>query len=565
MATVTKGLPPENGMPKTRVATWLVLASVTAVTACAPENATCAETCGTVVVDIGGAPETLLPVLHTSADALAIGSLMFLPLAEIGNDLNFVGDEGFQPRIARSWTFEDSVTIVFELDPRARWQDGRLVTARDVEFTYDLYRDPVINSNEAVDLRSISAVTARDEHTVAFTFTHPYPEQFYDVTYHKYIHPVHLLDTIPRASLRSHPMTRNPIGNGPYRFRRWDANQTVELVADTTFFLRRPGPARIVVQVVPDQNTIVTQLLAEEADFAIQIPPSSVDRVRQARHLDPVGYPSNVYFFIGFNFRDPDELSRPHPIFQHQYIREALSLAVDRETIAQVTFGEFAGVPSGPISQANPLWNLDIPKIPYDTARARRLLGAQGWSDSDGDGILDRDGRRLAFELILPNSSPSRRQAATIMKEQLRRIGVEMHIRELEPVSHTQRSERGLFDATFFGWGQDPKPLGSISGTWGSEGASNYGRYGNPLFDSLLAATSRGTDAEQIRQTWMKALRVIQNDWPAIWMLAPFQVSAVHARLENVFVRPDQNWGATMWQWRVRPDQMLPRDRMGIR
>jgi peptide/nickel transport system substrate-binding protein len=565
MATVTKGFSPENGMPQTRVATWLALASVTAVTACAPKDAMCAATCGTVVVDISGAPETLLPVFAVSVDALAIGSLMFLPLAEIGDDLNFVGDEGFQPRIAQSWTFEDSVTIVFELDPRARWQDGRPVTARDVEFTFDLYRDPVINSNGADDLRSIRAVTARDDHTVALTFTRPYPEQFYDATYHTRIHPAHLLDTIPRASLRSHPMTRNPIGNGPYRFSRWDANQTVELVADTTFFLGRPGPARIVVQVVPDQNTIVSQLLAEEADFAIQIPPPSVDRVRQARHLNPIGYPSTAYFFVGFNFRDPDELSRPHPLFRHRYIREALSVAIDRESIAQFTFGEFAGVPSGPTSQANPLWNLDIPKIPYDTARARRLLAAQGWSDSDGDGILDRGGQPLAFELILPSSSPSRRQAATIMEEQLRRIGVEIHIRELEAVSHTQRSERGLFDATFFGWGQDPKPLGSISGTWGSEGANNYGRYSNPRFDSLLAATSRGTDAEQIRQTWMSAFSVIQNDWPAIWMLAPFQVSAVHTRLENVFVRPDQNWGATIWQWRVRPDQMLPRDRIGIR
>ena len=114
MATVTEVLSPENRMPEIRVATWLALASVTAVTACAPRDATCAGTCGTVVVDIGGAPETLLPVLAISVDALAIGSLMFLPLAEIGNDLNFVGDEGFQPRIARSWTFEDSVTIVFE-------------------------------------------------------------------------------------------------------------------------------------------------------------------------------------------------------------------------------------------------------------------------------------------------------------------------------------------------------------------------------------------------------------------------------------------------------------------
>ena len=397
-----------------------VALGTTAAFGCAPSDASCDGPCGTVVVDAWGAPEALLPVFTTSMDALAISSVMFLPLAEIGNDLNIVGDEGFEPRLARNWTIEDSVTIVFELDPRARWHDGTPVTARDVEFTFDLYRDPVINADEVDDLALVRAVAARDEHTVAFTFTRAYQEQFFDATYHMRIHPAHLLDTIPRASLQSHPQARNPIGNGPFRFVRWDADQTVELVADTAFFLGRPGPARIVVQVIPNPNTLLARMKAEEADFSVFIPPPFVGQVQEVQHLSTIEYPSASYIFVWFNFRDPKDLSQPHPLFRHPYIREALSIAVDRETISQATFGDLGSVPSGPLSLANPLWDLDIPTIPYDTARARQLLVSAGWSDSDSDGILDKNGQPLSFELILPSSSGSRRQAATIMESQLR-------------------------------------------------------------------------------------------------------------------------------------------------
>ena len=215
-------------------------------------------------------------------------------------------------------------------------------------------------------------------------------------------------------------------------------------------------------------------------------------------------------------------------------------------------------------SGSSPLWNLDIPKIRYDTARARELLAAEGWGDSDGDGIIDRGGRPLTFELIVPSSSMPRRQGAIIMERQLRQIGIDMRIREVEMTSHSDQTQAGRFDASYMGFSQDPKPLNSLVGLWGSDGANNYGQYTNPRFDSLLAATASGTDADQTRRTWIGALGVIQSDWPAVWMVAPSIVSAVHIRFENVVVRPDQNWGATIWRWRVRPDQMLPRDRVGI-
>ena len=546
----------------TTAAAWLMLGWTIFNTGCAAERP-CTGPCGTIVVNITGAPETVLPVFVTSGNAKAISYLLFLPLAEIGNELNFVGDDGFEPRIASSWNFEDSVTIEFELDPRATWQDGQPVTAQDVVFSYDLYRDPLVNSDFRDDIAEIVDVTARDEHTVAFTFSHPYAEQFYDATYFMRVHPAHVLDSIPREALRSHQLARTPVTNGPYRLRRWDASSTVELTADPNFFLGEPGSARIILQVVPNLNTTVSQLVAEETDFADFLgSPTNVDRVRGAANTALVEYPSLAYVFLGFNFRDPGSVGRPHPLFRNRDVRLAITLALDRATIAQAVLGDSGAVPSGPVSRANALWNYDIPRMPFDTTRARELLELQGWTERDAQGYRMRNGQRLSFGVLVPSSSGMRRQTAIIMESQLRAVGVEMVIEELEFTTWQERSRQGRFDATFGNWGQDPNPIGSIDGSWGTHGSDNYGKYSNPTFDSLIVAIGRITDPDQKRAAWREALLLLQSDAPAVWVFAPALAAGVHSRLQNVVIRSDQ-WGATMWRWRINTDAMLPRDRIG--
>lgn len=547
---------------RTTTAVWLTLGT-SLVMGCGADTS-CRGPCGTAVISITGAVQTTLPVLAGSVPSQAVGDLLFLPLAEIGNDLNYVGEDGFQPRLAKRWSREDSVTIVFELDARARWQDGTPVTAADVTFTFDLYRDPVVNSTSREDLTSITAVTAQDEHTAVFTFSHAYPTQFYDAAYHMRILPRHLLDTIPRDALAAHSFVRSPVGNGPFRLARWGADATVELIADTTFFLGRPGLDRIVVRANPSLAAIVTELVAGDTDFTDFLgPPSLVERVREAEHLTAVPIPSLVYMFMSFNFRDPENPERPHPLFRHHHIREAVSLAVDREAIAYAVMADSGAVPQGPISRANPLWDLSLPPLPHDTAQARELLAEHGWADADGDGILDRGTQRLSFALIYPTSSGVRRQMATILESQLRAVGIELRIESFEMSTWESRSSTGRFDATLGGWEQDPNPLGSTRGTWGTDAPNNWGHYTNPLLDSLLDDMNRGLPTERVEDAWTEAMGIIQNDHPAVWLMAPLQPVAVHSRFENVSLRPGR-WGPSLWQWRVRPDQMLPRDRVGI-
>src|SRR5438105_2997323 len=156
-----------------------------------------------IIVTTADADVLLPPVVQTIVGA-AVSDQIFLKLADIGLGLNTVGDSGFVPRLARSWKFEDPLTLAFTLDPRARWQDGVPVTAADVAFTFDVYRDTLVPAHARPLLDRIASVTARDERTAVFRFRHAYAEQFYDATHQMRILPRHLLDTIPRARLASH-------------------------------------------------------------------------------------------------------------------------------------------------------------------------------------------------------------------------------------------------------------------------------------------------------------------------------------------------------------------------
>ncbi|MGE5750200.1 MAG: ABC transporter substrate-binding protein, partial [Gemmatimonas sp.] len=121
---------------------FLVILAVTVAACSEPASTPARANGGTLVVSVGGDPETLLPPLASTTTAQVIGDLVYDRLAEIGDSLNTVGDEGFRPRLAKSWTWApDSLSITFEMDPRARWHDGKPVTARDVAFTYKVYTD----------------------------------------------------------------------------------------------------------------------------------------------------------------------------------------------------------------------------------------------------------------------------------------------------------------------------------------------------------------------------------------------------------------------------------------
>lgn len=522
--------------------------------------------CGTVVFAAVGEPDILLPPSTQQVVSRDIEEQLFLKLADIGLSTNTVGDEDFQPLLAERWEWDGPLTLVFHVDARARWQDGQPVTASDVAFTFDAYTDSAVASPFRANLRRIASVTARDPQTAVFRFRERYPEMFYDAVYHMRVLPAHLLRGVPRDQWKTAPFGRQPVGNGPYRFVSWKAGQTIELVADSTFFLGRPGIRRLIWRFTPDLQVAITQVVADQADGREALyTPENIARARAAQQVTLYPYRGNVYAYLGFNLAANGDTTQPHPIFADREVRRALTMAVDRARLIKSVFGDFAKVPPGPMSQLWWIWDPEVRQLPYDTVQARRLLSARGWRDSDDDGIRDRAGgaERLAFRILVPSTSQTRRQYAQLLQEQFRAVGAQVDIDEVEASVQSERASAGKFDATLQAWNNDPSPGSGVTQVWtrAGFGGSNFLRYDNPAFDQLVDRAATAPTPRQARQFWRAAVETINADAPAIFLFAPDNVAVFNNRIADVRIRPD-SWAALLRTWRIPPDRLIDRDRV---
>ena len=541
----------------------LMSAALLLFTACdRPAPGTCAgDHCGTIVFAAIGEPVTLLPPVSDEAIDRDIFGQIFLKLADIGAEGNTVGDAGFEPQLADRWSWTDSLTLAFHLNDKARWHDGRPVTAEDVAFTFAATTDTALASPMAESVSRIASVTAQDSVTAVFRFRAKYPEMFYDAAYQMRILPAHLLRGVPLAGWRSAEFGRAPVGNGPYRFVRWTPGQHLELVADSTFFLGRPHIRHLIWRFAPDPMVAVTQLLADEADaIEILVPPSNLERARADTSLALYPYPGSVYMILGVNLRARGA-ARPHPVLGDPLVRRALVAATDRVGMARNVFGDAAKVPPAPIPQAwTALWFRDLPVPAYDTAVAGRLLDSAGWRDSNRDGIRDRGGRKLGFAIAVPSTSASRKQYAQLIQEQLRLVGVEVTVEQSDMATLQQRLRSGNFDAAIQAWATDPTPSSGIPQMWSRGGGSNFGHYESAAFEQQVAAASHAASPDGALRAWRAAFEILAGDAPAIVLNAPDNVAAIDKRVTDVRLRPDEYW-AYVRTWRIPRDRLTERDR----
>ena len=541
-----------------------IILAFAALSACERRGGCTSAGCGTVIDAATGEPSTLLPPSSEDIVANDIDEQLFLKLADVGMSENTVGDEDFQALLAQKWEWDGPLTLVFHLDPRARWQDGRRVTAADVEFTFNAYTDSAVASPFRPKLGRIASVTTRDSLTTVFRFKERYPEMFYDAVYHMRILPAHLLRPVPRDQWKTAPFGRQPVGDGPYRFVRWQAAQSVELVADSNFFLGRPGIRRLIWRFTPNLQVAVQQAIADQADIREQlVTPDNFARARAAKQLAIYTYRGNIYTFLCFNERAPSDTAQPHPIFSDREVRRALSMAVDRGSLLASTLQELGKVPPGPISSLVGIWDPDTRQLPYDTVQANRILNQRGWRDHDGDGIRDKNGQPLAFHILVPTTSQLRKQYARLLQEQFRAIGVHVEIDELEFSVVNQRTATGNFDAALLSRSNDPSPGSGVTQSWtrAGFGGSNSGRYYNPEFERLVDRAISATTRDQARKWWRTALETINADAPGIFLYSLENVAAVHKRVENVQFRAD-SWAALLRTWRIPPDRLIDRDRV---
>jgi peptide/nickel transport system substrate-binding protein len=522
---------------------------------------------GTVVISLVGESDFLMqPLISTTASKM-ITDQLFEPLAEFKPEMNTMGDKGFVPRLARRWTWSpDSLSIAFELDPRAKWHDGVPVRAADVKMGFDLLADTAVHSPQASNVVEVDSVTVRDSLTAVFWYHARSLDQFFTAAYNVIPLPEHLLRNAKRSDLKSDPFAKAPVGNGPFRFVRWVPTQLVEVAADTTHFLGRPKLDRVVFSFATEPTTAFTRVLTGEADFIEILRPDQLDQVRKTPTVQAKPYGGLDYGFLQLNLRDPKRHAAPNALFGDRALRRALAMSLDRASMVRNVYDTLASVPFGPAPRSLGIADSNIKQLPYDTAAAKHMLDSLGWRDTNGDGVRERNGVPLRFSIAVPSSSRPRQRFAVLLQEQLKRVGADVTIDQLELNTMIGKLMGRNFDAALMSWHPDPTPS-SIRQVWTTaasreKGGLNFGSYESPVFDARIDSATKARSVDEARALYHRAYQTFVDDEPAILLYEPELVAGASKRIKLVNLRPDA-WWADIRDWSIPADQRTARDRIG--
>ncbi len=521
---------------------------------------------GTLVVAEPGDPDILMPALTVSALGHEVSDLVFDHLAEIGDSMHTIGDEGFQPRLADRWTWApDSLSVAFHLDPRARWHDGAPLRASDLRFSMALYKNPKVGSPEGPLLANVDSVSVRDSLTAVVWFHAKTPESFFNVAYQVWVLPAHLLDTIPPERLGTSEAARHPVGTGRFRFVSWVPGSRLELVADTGNYRGRARLDRIIWAITPDNDAAFTQLLSGQADLLENATPDQLKAAAGHANLRPFPWPGYQYVTLGMNFRDARRHAQPNSYFSDLRVRRAVSMALDRRAMLRNVFDTTGSIGHGPFPRVAATADTTLRLPPYDPAAAAALLDSAGWTPGP-DGVRRRNGRPFVVDLIYPASSAFRRSYAVLVQEALRKVGITVTIDALPYSVFLERQPKGEFDLALDGYGVDPN-AGAEAQVWGSKSLPPAGlndlSYSNPRFDALIDSAQSVFDPARARAYAARAYQVVADDAPAVWLYDIVSFGILNTRFRVTAVRAD-GWWQHAADWTVPVADRIDRDRIGV-
>ncbi len=545
-------------MPRHRLAPAPLLALVAA--ACGGgDTAAGSRAAGTraasVVVATPTDADQLIPPLVATLQGKQAVDLLFDHLAAPSDPVVTVGDAGFRPQLARRWTWApDSLSVAFELDPRARWHDGRPVRAADVRFSHALFTDPAVASMHARDFDGIDSVSVRDSLTAVVWWRRRTPEQFFQVAYNLAVMPEHLLGGVPRASLAASPFASRPVGSGRYRFAGWERGRRLSFAADTANYRGRPRFDRVVWTITGDPASALASVLSGQADVLEALRGEALGRAERSPRLRTVEYGSLDYAYLAFTQRPRG--GRGASPFAARAARVAFTQAVDRAGVVANVLGPLGRVALGPFTRAQPTADTALRQIAHDPAAAARALDSLGWRAPAPGATRVRGGRPLAVSLLVPTSSAPRMRLAVLLQAQLAGVGVRVDVDAVDAGAFVERLHAGDFDLALNMWHVDPSPT-ALRQAWGTprgaDAGANVGRHANPAFDALLDSAAAEFDAARRTALVRRAYQVVLDDAPAVWLYEPRNVAAVRRDLRPTRMRADA-WWAGLADWAVAGD-----------
>jgi peptide/nickel transport system substrate-binding protein len=476
----------------------------------------------------------LIPNITSDSASHAVGALLYDGLIKYDKDLNPMGD------LAESWTYSpDCLDLTFRLRRNVRWHDGLPFTADDVAFTYRTMIHPKTPSSYKDDFLVIERLETPDPYTVRVRYPRPHAKALLSWSTTAML-PRHLLERyVEEGRLRDAPQNwHDPVGTGAYRFKQMRSGEKIVLVANPDYYAGRPYLSRVVFRVIPSQATIFLELKAKGLDHVSTV--TALQYRRQTEYpafrkaFNKFRYPSNAFTYVAFNLKDPR--------FRDQRVRHAFALAINKSEVIQGVRLGLAREVTGPFRHGSWAYNPNVPPIPYDPARARRLLAEAGWRDTDGDGVLDKGGRPFSFELITNQGNEERKKIAEIVQSALNDLGVQVEVRVIEwSVFIKEHIRKRRFDMMVMGWGLglDPDQYNLWHSSKTAPEDFNFVSYANPEVDELLEKGRASCVQSERARYYHRIHEILAADQPLIFLYNADTLPVVASRVHGIDPSPN--------------------------
>lgn len=483
----------------------------------------------TITIGLLSDAKRLLPLLASDSASAEISGYIFNGLTKYDKDIKIIGD------LAASWDISpDGLKITFHLRRGVKWHDGAEFTAEDVLFTYKTVTNPNIPTPYSSIYGPVKKVEMLNRYTIKITYKEPYAPAL--ESWGMGIIPKHVLEG---KDLTSPEVNRHPVGTGPYKLKEWVTGQKIVLEVFTDYFEKKPNIDRFIARIIPDTATMFLELKFGGIDFMGITPPQYKLQANTDffnKYFQKFRYPAFGYTYLGYNLLNP--------MFSDKRVRQAIAHAVNKNEIIAGVLLSYGTPCTGPFPPESWAFNSSVKDYEYNPDKTIKILSELGWK-KNARGLLEKNGKTFTFTVITNQGNESRLKAAQIIKEQMKKVGIEMNIKVLEWQAMLHEFiDKKRFEAVIMGWALSRDP--DIYDIWHSsktkEGEFNFISYKNEEIDRLLIEGRQTFDMTKRKKIYHRIHEILAEEQPCTFLYVPDALPVLHKRFKGVEKAPIGIW-----------------------
>jgi len=513
-----------------------------------------------IITGVSADFDYLNPLLIQLSMSREVCGLLYPALVKASYDEK-KGGITFLPNTAQSWEFSsDGKNATFHLRSGVVWEDGIKVTSHDFKYSYSLYKHPKIASSRQHYLNDLlllpdgtadieHAVETPDDSTLVLHFNKPMDSDIV-LDHFNDLMPVakHIFNLFKPDDIRIKASTIPVVSAGPFKVKKWTRQTKLELVRNPLSMLPKPAAIKsLIFLVVPEYTTRLSMLKSGQIDAMISaggINPKDCKELARTAPSIVINPVKNRYFdsivwlnIDGEEYRQNGKV-RPNALFGSNLVRQALTFAIDRQSIIDGFMGpEHASIVNTSLSPAyKAITNTSLSPYTYNPKKASALLHEAGWNPGR-DGILQKDGKRFSFELAAPVGNPRRNYAATIVQQNLREIGIDCRLKFDENLIFLKNQNEFRYDAALSGMAAETLPFQLI--IWGSDFAKhqfNSSAFQNHELDTIIAELNRPLSDDRKLALWKKYQKILHDEQPRTFLYYYDELEGFNRRVKNADV-----------------------------